>query len=226
MIINARASEWRTLKAGNKLTLTDEPACLLATEGKTYPIIGTVKEITKITEANQLAEWLLFTLVETPVFVMAKLVGDAVKVTLLRESPLWKTAKRSELVNHADAALDALCLFSPPPDVDAFLAGSVPQRIQWVQRLNFAGFFERNAIAGDGQEWKYVQRGDKEFHGAVSFSPPHCGADQMATISEYGADTAGVPDPELVVLEMGSKANGLIRVLTGAEMSCDTIIVK
>jgi hypothetical protein len=233
-IINARSNEWRSLKVGNRLTLTDEPACLLANDGKgPFPIISNIREILTLTEPNRLAEWRLLSLdvppladaYGHPVFVLAKLVGDNVKVMLLRDSPFWKQAKRSELVNHASSSDDNLFLFSPPADIEGFLAASAQSRIQRVQALSFAGFFERNAVAGDGQEWKYVQRNDREFHCSMAFSPIRSG-EQMATISEYGSDTAGVGDPELVILETGSKTNGTIRILTGAEISCDTIFVK
>jgi hypothetical protein len=142
----------------------------------------------------------------------------------LRDTPSWQPISRAEIVQR-DVSL---FMFSPPKDMDAWnaAASDLKRKKKMAERFNFAGFFTSNDFIGDGKTWNYVQRSDREFYGSVKYNPTKYGASDVGTISEYGADSNEAKEPELVILETGSTANGIIRILTGCEMNCDEIFVK
>lgn len=193
---------WGRVRAGDIIELHD-----LLTMAQNLTPQGTgcssyiVERQLIVREQNGLAEWVFYTLVDSPLCVMMKIVDQEYEVRVYKEDPSFIKGNRRDQCERGE-----YWLFAPPENPDDFLFNSLIYTGQMKKIL-------------EGRQVVFSQKSQRELEGEYTEKPPRRGIDfpLLATLVEYQANQE-VEYSEVMVLEVGPADDvegGLITLLLG-----------
>jgi hypothetical protein len=200
------AVAWRGAKVGDWVTLSDTRTLEQRMAEGRGPTAASyeIRSILKI--GAPLFEWRLCAVDDRGTWVVAKIADDVVSLYAYREGD-WRPATRSELI-----AEGALFLFQEPPDPERFN----PEDLKYTLDI---------ARERDGKKVLYAMKPQGEITGEAEWIPPKSGlSDLLGTVAEYQADEE-VDDAELMVVEVGPKEGGVIKLMVGRLLQPNEIVL-
>lgn len=199
---------WRAVKRGDQITLSDEVTLtvrMAAGKGPT-PEQFEVREIVDILPRARICQWRFFSIAMGR-FLLAKIVDDAVELHAFAEAADWDPKTRKELVD-----ANMFFLFQQPDNPDNFK----PDELKYTLDIPHE--------VGE-KKYVYSQKAQGELHGEATFIPSRSGLDHpIATVVEYQTQEKDV-EPEMMILEIGNRSNGLVKLLTGRPLLSNDVVM-
>lgn len=201
---------WTNLAVKSQVTLTDFEA-LEASQSQGRGLQGmeyVLEEILVVAEKDDLCKWYINRIVnpDQELYLVAKVIGDEVQLTVYYVPPAVITGTRKEQV-----AANNLFLFQESQDWQQLMKLQHAHQISW-----------QFTVDEQPQDVQFEQKGGMELTGKAVYKPnKFINQTLLATISEYKAN-ADCSDPDLMILEIGymnSSVGGVIKVLLGAPVN-------
>lgn len=198
---------WKSITRGDQITLSDEVtlmARMAAGRGPT-PEQFEVKEIIDIVPRANICAWRFFS-IDKRRYLVAKIVDEVVELHSYVEAADWDPQTRKEL---CDAGVTFL--FQEPANPKDFDPAELKYTVEIPHEI------------GD-KKYTYTQKGQGELHGEATYNPVRSGiAHQIATVVEYQTADKDV-EPEMMILEIGSRTAGLVKLLTGRPLQSNDVV--
>lgn len=200
---------WRAIKPGDFITLKDVETLTANMQAADGDELGDleVRLVRRLSEMDQLAEWILIYL-DTPqkLVLLATIVDELVSLRLMFQPKEWIAGNRRQIIDRGDHGW----LFLPPADEANFS----------LNELAYTDGTIEVPLPGGNAKAVYGYKGN-QFSCTVKENPRRQKGrgTMIATIAEYGSPDESLANRELVVVEIGLAENvdgGLIGLHVGA----------